>query len=89
VPATPTGLTATTTGNNGAALKWTAAARATSYRVKRSTVSGGPYTVIATVTTTSYTNTGLVDGNTYYYVVSGVNTSGESPNSAQASVNIH
>ena len=77
------------TGNGGAALSWTASARATSYKVKRASVSGGPYTVIATVTTTTYTNTGLVDENTYYYVVSAVNTAGESPNSNQATVRIN
>ena len=59
---------------------------ATSYNVKRSTTDGGPYTTIASgVTTTSYTNTGLTNGTTYYYVVSAVNSVGESGNSNQAS----
>ncbi len=84
-PPAPTGLTATA-GNAQVSLSWTASSGATSYNVKRATVSGGPYTTIATgVTATSYTNTGLANGTTYFYVVSAVNASGESANSNQAS----
>ncbi len=83
-PAAPTGLGAAA-GNAQVSLSWTGSAGATSYNVKRSTSAGGPYTTVATgVTTTSYTNTGLVNGTTYYYVVSAVNPL-ESPNSNQAS----
>ncbi|RKP53165.1 cellulose 1,4-beta-cellobiosidase [Cohnella endophytica] len=85
IPAAPTGLTATA-GNAQAALSWTASSGATSYTVKRATTSGGPYTNVATgVTATSYTNTGLTNGTTYYYVVSASNSAGESVNSTQAS----
>ncbi|WP_127532586.1 glycoside hydrolase family 9 protein [Paenibacillus kobensis] len=85
IPAAPTGLTASA-GNAQAMLTWTASAGAASYNVKRATVSGGPYTTVATgLTGTSYTNTALTNGATYYYVVSAVNTAGESANSAQAS----
>ena len=66
-------------------LSWTASSGAASYNVKRSTTSGGPYTTIASPTTTSYTDTGLTNGTTYYYVVSAVNAAGESANSTQAS----
>lgn len=85
-PAAPTGLTATASGKGAIALSWAAATDATSYNVKRSTVSGGPYTTIATgVTTTTFKNSGLTAGVTYFYVVSAVNSVGESPNSNQAS----
>jgi fibronectin type 3 domain-containing protein len=85
-PAAPTGLTATAASSSQIDLSWTASAGATSYNVKRATVSGGPYTTIATgVTGTSYSNTGLSAGTTYYYVVSAVNAGGESANSAEAS----
>ncbi|WP_239619288.1 glycoside hydrolase family 48 protein [Cohnella mopanensis] len=85
IPAAPTGLTATA-GNAQATLSWTASSGAASYNVKRATTSGGPYTTVASgVATTSYTNTGLTNGTTYYYVVSAVNASGESLNSTQAS----
>ena len=67
-------------------LNWNASSGASSYNVKRSTISGGPYTTIATgVTSTSYTNTGLANGTTYFYVVSAVNAVGESGNSNQVS----
>ncbi|PWW07156.1 processive endocellulase [Paenibacillus cellulosilyticus] len=86
VPPAPTSLTATA-GSAQAVLSWTASVGATSYNVKRAATSGGPYTTAATgVTGTSYTNTGLTNGTTYYYVVSAVNSAGESANSAQASV---
>ena len=84
VPAAPTGLTATA-GNGQVTLAWNASAGATSYTVKRATTSGGPYTNVATVTTTSFTDTGLTNGTTYYYVVSASNSAGESPNSAPVS----
>ncbi|WP_052339257.1 glycoside hydrolase family 9 protein [Gorillibacterium massiliense] len=86
VPAAPTGVTATA-GNAQATLAWSTVSGATSYTVQRSTTSGGPYTAVATgLTSTSYTNTGLTNGTTYYYVVNAVNTAGTSANSAQVSV---
>lgn len=85
-PAAPTGLTAAA-GNGQAVLSWNASSGATSYAVKRAAVSGGPYTTIASnVAATGYTDTGLTNGNTYYYVVSAANSVGTSSNSTQASV---
>jgi subtilisin family serine protease len=67
-------------------LTWTAPAGATSYKVKRSTTNGGPYSVIASgVPSPSYVDTDVINGITYYYVVSAVNAVGESGNSLQAS----
>jgi hypothetical protein len=83
-PSVPTNLVATG-GNTQVSLSWTAGGGATSYNVKRSTVSGSGYATIASPTGTSYVNTGLTNGTTYYYVVSSVNSVGESANSAQAS----
>lgn len=85
IPPAPTGLTASA-GNGQVSLTWSASSGATSYNVKRSTTSGGPYTTVASgVTSTSFTNTGLTNGTTYYFVVSAVNSAGESGNSNQAS----
>jgi len=83
-PPAPSGLGATA-GNAQVSLAWTASAGATSYHLKRSTTSGGPYTQVAAPSTTSDIDTGLTNGTTYYYVVSALNTVGESANSAQAS----
>jgi fibronectin type 3 domain-containing protein len=87
VPTAPTGLTATRLNQKGRIqLSWNAVNGATSYAVKRSLTSGGPYTNVTTgVTSTSYTNTGLSSGVTYYYVVAAVNPAGSSGNSNQAS----
>ena len=74
-------------GNGQAVLSWNAVAGAISYNIKRATVSGGPYTTIATgITATNYTSTGLVNNTIYYYVVSAVFATGESANSAEAPV---
>jgi hypothetical protein len=83
-PAVPTALAATA-GNAQVALTWTASTGATSYHVKRSTTSGGPYTQVSAPMAASFTDTGLTNGTTYFYVVSAVNANGESVNSAQAS----
>jgi fibronectin type 3 domain-containing protein len=83
-PATPTGLTATGS-NSQVSLTWSASSTATSYNVKRASTTGGPYTKISSPATTNFTDTGLTNGTTYFYVVSAVNATGESANSAQAS----
>jgi hypothetical protein len=72
------------------ALSWTAPAGAASLNVKRSTNSGGPYTTIAAdVIITSYTDTTVAYGVTYYYVVSASNPLGESANSLEASAALY
>jgi beta-glucanase (GH16 family) len=86
-PAMPTGLVATP-GGGMIGLNWNASSNVVNYNVKRSTVSGGPYTTIASPTTTSYEDTGVVSCSTYYYVVSGTNSYGESANSAAASATL-
>ncbi len=68
----PAGLTAMA-GNHQAALTWNALLGATSYNIKRSIFSGGPYDTISisgTVTGTHFIDPTAVNGTTYYYVVS-------------------
>src|SRR5439155_13203794 len=84
-PAAPTGLTATAVSSSQIALSWSASSGATSYNAKRATNSGGPYTVVANPSTTNYTDTGLANTTTYYYVVSALNGGGEGANSTEAS----
>ena len=81
-PPTPTGLT-TTTGNARTLLVWTAAAGATAYKVNRAQTNGGPYRLLATVSTQQFLDTTAANGTTYYYVVSAANPAGNSANSAQ------
>ena len=83
--AAPTHL-AVMPGNTVASLSWSAVGRASSYNLKRSTTSGGPYTTIANLTDASHLDTGLVNGTTYYYVVSSIGAQGEGVNSAEISV---
>ena len=83
-PSAPTGLAATV-GNGTVNLTWNGAGGATSYTVKRGIASGGPYATVGTVgsSPTSFTDSGLTNGTTYYYVVTGTNSAGTSPNSAE------
>jgi fibronectin type 3 domain-containing protein len=75
-------------GNGRVTLNWdavTGAADALSYNVRRATASAGPYTLIATnVGNISYTDTGVTNNATYYYVASAVNSLNESGYSAVA-----
>jgi cellulose 1,4-beta-cellobiosidase len=81
-PQPPSGLKATA-GNTQVSLRWNASAGAASYNVKRGTASGGPYTIVASLSSTSFTDIGLTNGTTYYYVVTAVNSAGESGNSSE------
>jgi cellulose 1,4-beta-cellobiosidase len=88
-PLVPTALTARASGKKKINLAWTqsASANVTQNKVYRSTVNGGPYSLVATISAaTSFNNAGLTSGATYYYVVTAVNGSGlESPASNQSS----
>jgi len=84
-PGAPGALSATA-GNAQVSLAWTAASGATAYRIHRGTTLGGPYTTIrSNLIGTSFTDTGLVNGTTYYYVATATNGAGEGPNSNEAS----
>jgi fibronectin type 3 domain-containing protein len=83
-PAAPTGLAANS-GNAQVTLTWTATSGATSYHVKRATASGGPYSQVGAPTSAVYTDASLSNGTTYYYVVSALDSAGESANSGQVS----
>src|SRR5262245_24184848 len=80
----PTGLTATA-GNAQVQFIWNPVPGATGYNIKRSTTSGGPYTTIATVTGTWFTDTTVTNRTTYFYFISAFNVNGESPNTGQIS----
>jgi autotransporter-associated beta strand protein len=76
-PEPPSGLSATG-GTGRISLTWSATTGATSYQVKRSTNSGGPYTTIASTATPTFNDVSVVSGTPYFYVVSAVSTVGTS-----------
>ena len=85
LPGTPAGLNSVA-GDASAFLNWATATNATGYNLKRANASAGPYAMVATNwNNTFFTNTSLVNGTVYYYVVSGTNYFGESTNSSSIS----
>lgn len=79
LPATPTGLVATAQ-TEAIKLDWTDVQNETRYRIFRSSTSGGTYTQIDSVSSnvTTYTNTGLTGGATWYYKIASYNANGQS-----------
>jgi fibronectin type 3 domain-containing protein len=71
-------------------LNWTApSGTVTSYNVYKSQSSGSFGTAYQTgITTTAFLDRKVNDGQTYYYAVTAVNSSGEGPKSTQISANI-
>lgn len=82
-PAAPTGLSAAA-GNAQVALTWNASSGATNYNVYRGSSSGGETLLASGVTGTSYTDSGLTNGDNYYYTVTAVNSAGASGFSNEA-----
>lgn|GEM_PF-633789 len=85
-PAIPSGLNATIdlSGQAGS-LSWDSMSGASSYVIKRSTSSGGPYKTIASgVEKTSYLDTTISAGSKYYYVIIAITAEGESLISAES-----
>ncbi|CAN5752187.1 alpha-amylase family glycosyl hydrolase [soil metagenome] len=88
-PAVPTGLHVVSASPAGVQLAWdpvSADPTLYGYEVRRSSTSGGPYTTLALVTGTDYTDANIAEATTYYYVVRSVDTSfNRSAHSAQVS----
>lgn len=69
-------------------VRWTAAETGDGYEILRATTSGGPYDSVGTVSglsTTTFTDTSVTAGTTYYYVVRTTDDAWRSPDSAEAS----
>lgn len=66
-------------------LGWNTVPGATNYVVRRSSVSGGPYSVIGSTTSPDYLDAGASEAR-YHYVVSAVVDGRETPNSAETTL---
>jgi fibronectin type 3 domain-containing protein len=84
IPSPPAQLSATG-ATSEVLLDWGTSTGATSYNVYRSVTTGTGYSEVGSATTGSYTDSTGTIGTTYYYVVTAVNSTGESGYSSQAS----
>ena len=75
-PPAPASLAVTSEGDGSVGLAWDAVPGAGSYQLYRSPVSGGGYLPVAETSATTYADTGLVNGQTYYYVVTALDLAG-------------
>jgi uncharacterized repeat protein (TIGR01451 family) len=86
LPSTPTNVTATLQAGR-TMLSWSPSAKATSYTIRRSLVSGGAYAILASgIQATNFVDAAVTNGSAYYYVVTAVNAYGESAFSQEVSV---
>lgn len=85
-PSAPTGLSVAA-GNGQVMISWSSVSGATSYNIYWSTTTGVTKTTGTKITgaTSPYTHAALTNGTTYYYIVTAVNSVGESVESAQVS----
>jgi hypothetical protein len=76
------GASKSASGANSAAFSWNPVPGASFYYIRTSLTlpSGGPYGYIQNITPTTFTDTGLNPGTTYYYQVTAVNAAGVSTN---------
>ena len=85
-PAVPSGVTATSPALDRILVSWNASAGATDYEIYRAASSGGPYTRVTVVAApaTTFLDTGLAEGTTYFYVVRALAEDCSSGDSAEA-----
>jgi hypothetical protein len=68
-PAPPAGLTVTAFSISRIGLSWTPSAGASGYNVYRAAALSGPYTLVGTVTTSTFSDSGLTGSTPYFYKV--------------------
>lgn len=84
-PGAPT-ISCALAGDRLALLLWQGVPFATGYNLKRATLSGGPYTPLTNgLVGASFTDSGLSNGTTYYYILTATNQVGESAPSPEVS----
>jgi fibronectin type 3 domain-containing protein len=83
IPSTPSSVYASASSTSSITVSWAEVPGVSSYKVYRSQAQIY-YDLIGTVSSASYTDTGLSAGTTYYYKVSASNGAGDSPQSTTA-----
>jgi uncharacterized protein (TIGR02145 family) len=78
IPLPPSDVSATATSSGNITVGWPSVYGATGYKIYRGISDDGPYDLVYTTSSTSYTDVELILGTTYYYKVSAVNSGGES-----------
>jgi fibronectin type 3 domain-containing protein len=94
VPAAPANFTVKPAGGDAtpfypggvALLSWSAVPDAATYNIMNATTPGGPYNLVVNQIATTYTDRNVVNGMTYYYIVTAVNSFGQSAGSPQVAV---
>lgn len=82
-PVPPSSLTGEVLASGIVKLTWNAGTNVRSYNLKRSMLPDGPFeTVLGRTSLLTFTDTALAPATTYYYVVTTLNSAGESINSA-------
>ncbi|GIP45605.1 hypothetical protein J45TS6_40640 [Paenibacillus sp. J45TS6] len=85
-PDAPSGLTAAARSGQ-IDLNWEPLTQAVTYTVKRSQTMTGPFEMVASkISGSSYRDSGLVNGQVYYYTVSASSVAGEGPDSEPVQV---
>jgi fibronectin type 3 domain-containing protein len=86
-PPVPFGVVVTTAPGQ-VSLQWTYEENATSYRIYRSTTPGGEgAAALATVTSSSYADSAVTSGTTYYYEITALTGATESARSSEYNAN--
>jgi alpha-L-fucosidase len=76
-------------GTNQIGLSWYCPSATATFNVKRSLTHGGTYTTIASnLTVMAFSDTNVSPGTLYFYVVTAVDTAGESVKSSEASASL-
>jgi hypothetical protein len=85
-PSTPAGIHVVISASNELTINWDSVGNATSYNIYWATAPGANKTSskLSDITSSSFVHTGLTSGVTYYYVVTAVNSFGESSESVEA-----
>jgi alpha-L-arabinofuranosidase len=86
-PLPPNGFKAMASGWQ-VALSWASYNTATNFVIKRATTIGGPYSIIAVTNGTSYVDSAVTVGGTYYYSLSALLPSGQTPDTASISASV-